>query len=318
MLTALFTLARSTGLPAPLNTWTLGKNIPPEVQRTFGKRLDYIFHRGPTLPERYASLLDSATVASTSATALDPFHPPTLSCIESEVVLDGLVPGQAYSYSDHFGLRAKFAIVRASSNHDASSGERTLFDSTSQAHPASKEEGDQVTPVSSVGSASSSTPLRTLVSLSQTQRTLSTFHTLIRHHRTVHLPHAKSMLYLVPLSVHLLPSSFRSRFISDSLESPFQCAHRSAGSDDVVCLFAERVLFPNLRVRRRAGRVWRLRRAHRRLCVGSLGVGRPAEGRGGGIRGAGQAGQESRRTVSAHARGAETRAPSLRSRPSSR
>jgi sphingomyelin phosphodiesterase 2 len=165
------------------------------VQRTFGKRLDYIFHRAPTLPSRYSNAL--ACSSSSSADLA-----PALSCIESEVVLDALVPGQDYSYSDHFGLRAKFAITSPAAVQASSSVEPTLYDPESDhTLPIDKPTGSEVTPVSSGGSASSSTPLRTLVSLSQTQQTLSKYHTLVRHHRKVHLPHARSTLYLVPWSV---------------------------------------------------------------------------------------------------------------------
>lgn len=197
-----FLHSSSVSTSAPLNTWTGGKNIPLEVQRKFGKRLDYIFHRGPTLPSRYSSLVDSLLSSSSSSSSSPPSHQslfPTLKCVESEVVLDQLVPGQNYSYSDHFGLRAKFIIVPPPSS--SSSLTNTNGNSEADLYDPSSEDRRVQSPVSSTGSggsASSSTPLRTFISLSQTQNTLTKLHTLVRHHRIVHSPQAKVIFYLVP------------------------------------------------------------------------------------------------------------------------
>lgn len=71
---------------SPLNSYSAGKPIPERILAQGGKRLDYIFYRGPE---------DSKT---------------PVRCVRSEVVLTELVPGRTYSYSDHFGLASTFAI----------------------------------------------------------------------------------------------------------------------------------------------------------------------------------------------------------------
>ncbi|KAL7417309.1 Endonuclease/exonuclease/phosphatase [Mrakia frigida] len=214
---------------SPLNTWTAGKNIPPEVQRKFGKRLDYIFHRGPTLPSRYSSLLDDLLPSTSSSSSTPPHHLlfPTLKCVESEVVLDQLVPGHDFSYSDHFGLRAKFIIVPPPSSTNTKTNSHTdLYDpsSSTQQQPYATEDSRGESPSSSTGSggsASSSTPLRTFISLSQTQNTLTKLHTLVRHHRIVHAPQAKSMFYLVPCALLLLLAlTTSSAFLPSAFFSP--------------------------------------------------------------------------------------------------
>lgn len=81
-----------------INTYSAGKNIPPIIQAQGGKRLDYIFFRegrGSTHRVR---------------------------CTSSDVVLTGLVPGQSFSYSDHFGLTSTFKFEPASGGSTASTG----------------------------------------------------------------------------------------------------------------------------------------------------------------------------------------------------
>lgn len=73
---------------SPINSYSAGKPIPQNILAQGGKRLDYIFYRGP----------DNA-----------------VKCSKSEVVLTQLVPGQAYSYSDHFGLTSTFTISESRS-----------------------------------------------------------------------------------------------------------------------------------------------------------------------------------------------------------
>jgi len=43
---------------------------------------------------------------------------PILTCESSQVVLTGLVPGQSFSYSDHFGLCSTFTVVPADPKKD--------------------------------------------------------------------------------------------------------------------------------------------------------------------------------------------------------
>lgn len=73
----------------PLNTWSHGKPLDAFARRWLGKRLDYILYRSPR-PKQ-----SSLTVQST------------------QIVMTENVPGYDFSYSDHFGLEATFAIHRA-------------------------------------------------------------------------------------------------------------------------------------------------------------------------------------------------------------
>ena len=81
---------------SPLNTYSAGKSLSAIAKRWQGKRLDYIFYRSP----------------SSSSTSSHPFEaqPWSLVCSNSKVVFTGLVPGQSFSYSDHFGIEAVFDI----------------------------------------------------------------------------------------------------------------------------------------------------------------------------------------------------------------
>lgn len=81
---------------SPLNSWSQGKPIPAGIAAQGGKRLDYIFYRGPTGAHR-------------------------VHCAESKVVLDSLVPGENFSYSDHFGLTSTFKIDAAAAGDDGPS-----------------------------------------------------------------------------------------------------------------------------------------------------------------------------------------------------
>lgn len=84
-----------------INTYSAGKNIPPSITAQGGKRLDYIFYR----EGRGAAY--------------------AVQCTQSEVVLDGLVPGQSFSYSDHFGLTSTFKFEPRSDATDTSSSAKT-------------------------------------------------------------------------------------------------------------------------------------------------------------------------------------------------
>jgi hypothetical protein len=205
---------------APVNTWTHGKKIPAEVQRTFGKRLDYIWYRPPALPPRWSSLVNSLAYTSTSSPPYpsssasnnpDPnqhqhrhLHLPTLTCTETEVVLTEVVPNEEYSYSDHFGLRAKFSIEHAF----PSSSDPSLVADHPHASSSSPLE-DTSAPMTAYGSGesgTSSTPLHqprfTESQLrNKTLETLQTVEALIRHHRKAHLPHANHLFALVPVYV---------------------------------------------------------------------------------------------------------------------
>ncbi|KAL1708754.1 Endonuclease/exonuclease/phosphatase [Schizophyllum commune] len=73
---------------SPLNTYSAGKPLDSHARAHWGKRLDYILYRQPVR----AGLL------------------PRLKATQCRVVLTDLVPGRAFSYSDHFGVEATFEI----------------------------------------------------------------------------------------------------------------------------------------------------------------------------------------------------------------
>ncbi|KAI0077465.1 DNase I-like protein [Panus rudis PR-1116 ss-1] len=77
---------------SPLNSYSAGKPLEPYARKYQGKRLDYVFYRPP---------IDNGDETR---------QRPTLRCVDMKVVLTERVPGQAYSYSDHFGLEATFMI----------------------------------------------------------------------------------------------------------------------------------------------------------------------------------------------------------------
>lgn len=112
---------------SPLNTWSHGKPIPAEVTNRGGKRLDYIFYRHPAVARRRPLIWGHREGESSSSGSgdagqegshLEEGKPisgsidqaPQLRCESSEVVLTDQVPGEAYSYSDHFGLFSTFVI----------------------------------------------------------------------------------------------------------------------------------------------------------------------------------------------------------------
>lgn len=79
---------------SPLNSYSAGKQLEPNARKFQGKRLDYMFYRAPAAAEQ--------TQEGGSA--------PRLRCIDTKVLLTENVPGQPFSYSDHFGLEATFEI----------------------------------------------------------------------------------------------------------------------------------------------------------------------------------------------------------------
>jgi len=72
---------------SPLNTYSARK---PYARGSWGKRLDYVLYRQPNRPGQLV---------------------PQLKAVESKVVLTDLIPGQHFSYSDHFGLEVTLEIV---------------------------------------------------------------------------------------------------------------------------------------------------------------------------------------------------------------
>jgi len=76
---------------SPLNFYSSGKPLDPYARRHQGKRLDYILFREP------------AAVST----------PLQLKCTQTRVVFTSKVPGQVFSFSDHFGLEATFSATTA-------------------------------------------------------------------------------------------------------------------------------------------------------------------------------------------------------------
>jgi sphingomyelin phosphodiesterase 2 len=125
-----------------LNSYSAGKPLVDEAKKWKGKRLDYIFYRGPDVARRRPLMWTFKGKGKPAGKA--PYHDhdvpgshqvgsnaddhvrhleegppiaesmesaPILSCQSCRVVLTDLVPGKPYSYSDHFGLLSTFAIL---------------------------------------------------------------------------------------------------------------------------------------------------------------------------------------------------------------
>lgn len=186
---------------APINSWTWGKNIPPVVQRTQGKRLDYVFHRPPSCPPRWTDYLCSGPTSTFSTSPLPAPPSVELRCVDAEVVVRGLVPGKAYSYSDHFGVRARFEIVPSRGLLP------TPSDGPKGAVPRGSRQSSGAPSDASDDSASSSTPLaveeRRASPSGATAQTYEELGRVLRHHQKVHVRHARQLFALVPPCVLL-------------------------------------------------------------------------------------------------------------------
>jgi sphingomyelin phosphodiesterase 2 len=83
-----------------------------------GKRLDYIFYRQPEIAKRRPLIWGRRDGQDGDGDQMEEGKPmdksldraPILRCINSEVVLTGLIPGGNVSYSDHFGLSSTFTV----------------------------------------------------------------------------------------------------------------------------------------------------------------------------------------------------------------
>ena len=118
---------------SPINSYSAGKPLSDTAKQWKGKRLDYIFYRGPDIARRRplqwkfkrdnghdqaheggdGDVLQQGEPISSSMNKA-----PILTCESSRVVLTGLVPGQKFSYSDHFGLCSTFTVVPADSKRN--------------------------------------------------------------------------------------------------------------------------------------------------------------------------------------------------------
>ncbi|KAI0320069.1 inositol phosphophingolipids phospholipase C [Amylostereum chailletii] len=81
---------------SPINTYSAGKPLDTHARAAQGKRLDYVLFRDP------------APYLMASSSLIPPR--PTLVCSHARVQLTELVPGRAFSYSDHFGLETTLTI----------------------------------------------------------------------------------------------------------------------------------------------------------------------------------------------------------------
>ncbi|KAI9632529.1 inositol phosphorylsphingolipid-phospholipase C [Dioszegia hungarica] len=104
---------------SPLNTWSAAKNISEKIRAQGGKRLDYIFYRQPDGRGGVTSRSGDRERGDSEEEG----RGPELHCVKCELVLTDLVPGKAFSYSDHAGLYATFEIgkPRPTSNPFSSS-----------------------------------------------------------------------------------------------------------------------------------------------------------------------------------------------------
>lgn len=129
-----------------LNSYSAAKPIPQNVLDQGGKRLDYIFYRQPEIARRRPLIWgyrdDEANGDGVSEDAyLEEGKPmpssldkaPKLRCVRSEVVLTEMVPGQNFSYSDHFAVFSTFIIDRPkSSTKSTASSSQTRSPTTPQ------------------------------------------------------------------------------------------------------------------------------------------------------------------------------------------
>ncbi|KAK0552672.1 phospholipase C type enzyme [Tilletia horrida] len=100
---------------SPLNTWTAGKPLDPRARAGAGKRLDYVFWRGPNDPlSRPYGLLSSSSKSGQDGDGGPVHHDPRgrLRCTQSAVVFtERLTHRPDISFSDHFGVSATFTIL---------------------------------------------------------------------------------------------------------------------------------------------------------------------------------------------------------------
>ncbi|CAD6890081.1 unnamed protein product [Tilletia controversa] len=101
---------------SPLNTWTAGKPLDPRARAGAGKRLDYVFWRGPNdPPSRPFGLLGSGIGEGNVNGGDGPVHQDPrgrLRCSQSAVVFtERLTHRPDISFSDHFGVAATFTII---------------------------------------------------------------------------------------------------------------------------------------------------------------------------------------------------------------
>lgn len=101
---------------SPLNTWTAGKPLDERAKKGAGKRLDYIFFRGPVDKN------------NPDAPQGHKQRGGRLRCIESNVVFTEMIEGHEFSFSDHYGVEATLEILQESVSH-ADESSQSAYDS---------------------------------------------------------------------------------------------------------------------------------------------------------------------------------------------
>ena len=96
---------------SPLNSYTAHKSLDSTAKRWHGKRLDYVFYRGPLRMTVKPSTLTDNRINGCSDDDQAPLSiDPALHCISSRVVLTSQIPGHDFSFSDHFGVEAVLEV----------------------------------------------------------------------------------------------------------------------------------------------------------------------------------------------------------------
>lgn len=138
---------------SPINSYSAGKPLDAFALAGQGKRLDYVFYRDPHVPP---------TGGSKSL--------PQLKCSNTRVMLTENVPGRSFSYSDHFGLEARFEIRHPEAQ-----------DHTLPSNPSPY--ASDLPSVSSVAAASAPGPPSTHLSSDSATTVLQALTTCYRHAR---------------------------------------------------------------------------------------------------------------------------------------
>lgn len=127
---------------------------------------------------------------------------PLLKCVKTEVVLTDNVPGQAYSYSDHFGLVATFSITQPqpsrpkSSHSDPFETPNRLSQASEQSQPSYKVPATRQAVNSSISTASSTAVIK------QAQKVLQSYKPISARAKRLHLRlSAAALVVLLALTI---------------------------------------------------------------------------------------------------------------------
>jgi sphingomyelin phosphodiesterase 2 len=187
---------------SPLNSWSAAKNIPQHIKAQGGKRLDYIFYRQPAPPlRRPVSIRQGDGTDDKVQIGNMEEHVPVLKCTKTEVVLTEHVPGQAYSYSDHFGLVATFTID-APTNDLLGSG--NPFETPNRLSRASEHSQPSYAPPTTrqSGNANNISSASATAIIKQAQKVLASYKPISARTKRLHLRvSSASALFLLALAI---------------------------------------------------------------------------------------------------------------------